>query len=67
MQAAPPLLLSNSLGTSLEMWEPQMRGARGPLPCDPLRQPRPWAVGGDAGPYTIEQLASDALGLLDEL
>lgn len=66
-EGAPPLMLCNSLGTTLEMWEPQasalaerfrlvrydQRGhGRSPVP---------------PGPYSIEDLGRDALGLLDDL
>jgi 3-oxoadipate enol-lactonase len=65
--AAPPLMLCNSLGTTLELWEPQLpalaaqfrvlrydgRGhGRSPVP---------------PGPYAIDELGRDALALLDEL
>jgi 3-oxoadipate enol-lactonase len=64
---APPLLLSNSLGTSLDMWEPQIGvletrfrvvryDSRGHGRSETTR-----------GPYSIEILAQDALGLLDAL
>jgi 3-oxoadipate enol-lactonase len=62
-----PLLLSNSLGASLEMWEPQM----------PALAARFHVVRYDSrghgqsevtrGPYSIEQLAGDAVELLDAL
>jgi 3-oxoadipate enol-lactonase len=65
--AAPALILSNSLGTTLEMWEPQVdvfsrhhrlirydtRG-HGGSPVTP-------------GPYTFEMLGQDVLALLDAL
>ena len=64
---APPLLLSNSLGTSLDMWEPQM-----PALAARYRVIRYDSRGHGRsdvtpGPYTIEQLANDALRLLDAL
>ena len=64
---ASPLLLSNSLGTSLEMWEPQIA----PL-ASRFRVIRYDSRGhGQSdvtpGSYTIDQLAHDALGLLDAL
>ena len=64
---APPLVLSNSLGTTLEMWDPQAgalaerfrlvrydrRGhGRSPVP---------------AGPYRIDDLGTDVIELLDTL
>jgi 3-oxoadipate enol-lactonase len=63
----PPLVLSNSLGTSLEMWEPQM-----PALASRFRVVRYDSRGHGAsdappGPYAIEQLARDVLGLLDRL
>jgi 3-oxoadipate enol-lactonase len=63
----PPLLLSNSLGASLEMWELQM-----PALASRFRVVRYDSRGHGAsdappGPYSIEQLAGDAVGLLDRL
>ncbi|MEP6657713.1 MAG: 3-oxoadipate enol-lactonase [Betaproteobacteria bacterium] len=62
---APALLLSNSLGTDLSMWEPQM-----PELMRSFRVIRYDARGHGRsavtpGPYTIEQLSRDVLGLLD--
>ena len=64
---APPLMLCNSLGTTLEMWDPQVealttrfrlvrydRRGHGRSPVPP-------------GPYSIEDLGRDALDLLDDL
>lgn len=66
-ERAPALLLCNSLGTTLEMWEPQVpalatrfrlvrydRRGHGGSPVPP-------------GPYSIEDLGRDAIALLDEL
>jgi 3-oxoadipate enol-lactonase len=63
--AAPPLLLSNSLGAELEMWDEQIgalsqafrvlrynRRGHGRSPAAP-------------GPYSIEDLAGDVIALLD--
>lgn len=64
---APVLVLVNSLGTNLHMWEPQMaRFSRA------LRVVRYDCRGHGAseapiGAYTIEQLGCDLLGLLDGL
>jgi 3-oxoadipate enol-lactonase len=64
---SPPLVLSNSLGTTLEMWDPQLpalaerfqvvrydRRGHGRSPVPP-------------GPYSIAELGGDVLALLDEL
>jgi 3-oxoadipate enol-lactonase len=64
---SPPLLFSNSLGASLEMWEPQL-----PVLAARFRVIRYDSRGhGESeatpGPYSIEQLANDALRLLDHL
>ena len=65
--ASPPLLLSNSLGTALEMWELQMAALAGRyrvVRYDSRGHGRSEVT---PGPYTIGQLARDALGLLDVL
>jgi 3-oxoadipate enol-lactonase len=62
---APCLVLSNSLGASLEMWEPQLdRFAR---TCRVLRYDTRGhgRSGVTPGPYSIELLAGDVLHLLD--
>ncbi|MEO8938696.1 MAG: 3-oxoadipate enol-lactonase [Burkholderiaceae bacterium] len=64
---APPLLLSNSLGTDLDMWAPQMQ-----LLAANFRVIRydTRGHGGSSvpdGPYTIDQLGHDVLALLDHL
>jgi 3-oxoadipate enol-lactonase len=64
---APPLLLSNSLGTLFEMWEPQV-----PTFSSRFRVIRYDTRGhgtseATPGPYSIEQLGRDAVGLLDAL
>jgi 3-oxoadipate enol-lactonase len=64
---APVVMLSNSLGTRLEMWDAQV-----PALAERYRVLRYDSRGhgrSDApdGPYTIELLADDALGLLDAL
>src|SRR6476620_7054389 len=64
---APPLLLSNSLGTTLDMWEPQLAALAGRfrvIRYDSRGHGRSQTT---PGPYTIEQVANDALGLLDKL
>jgi 3-oxoadipate enol-lactonase len=65
--SAPVLVFSNSLGETLEMWNPQM-----PVFEKQFRVLRYDTRGHGRssvtpGPYTIEQLARDVVGLLDQL
>jgi 3-oxoadipate enol-lactonase len=63
----PVLVLSNSLGTDLGMWEPQVAAFSGRfrlLRYDSRGHGRSEAP---AGPYTIELLGRDVLALLDGL
>jgi 3-oxoadipate enol-lactonase len=64
---APPLVLSNSLGASLEMWEPQIASlaARFRVIRYDTRGHGESEV--TPGPYTIALLAADVVGLLDAL
>ena len=64
---APVVMLSNSLGTRLEMWDPQMQALTERYRV--LRYDSRGHGRSDApdGPYTIDLLADDALGLLDAL
>jgi 3-oxoadipate enol-lactonase len=64
---APPLVLSNSLGASLAMWDPQM-----PALTERFRVVRYDQRGHGAspvppGPYSIDDVGADALALLDRL
>jgi 3-oxoadipate enol-lactonase len=64
---APVLLLSNSLGTDLSMWQRQVAALSSNfrvLRYDSRGQGRSLVT---TGPYSIELLARDALGLLDRL
>lgn len=66
-EGRPVLLLSNSLGTTLEMWDPQipvLAGRFRVLRYDSRGHGRSDAP---AGPYTIERLGRDVLALLDGL
>jgi 3-oxoadipate enol-lactonase len=64
---APVVMLSNSLGTRLEMWDPQMQALAERYRV--LRYDSRGHGRSDApdGPYTIDMLADDAIGLLDAL
>jgi 3-oxoadipate enol-lactonase len=66
-EEAPGLMLSNSLGTSLEMWWPQIGAwsrTRRVIRCDTRGHGRSETP---EPPYTIEAMAEDALALLDVL
>jgi 3-oxoadipate enol-lactonase len=64
---APVVMLSNSLGTSLEMWEPQLPALTQGFRV--LRYDQRGHGGSPAppSPYTIDELGSDALDLLNRL
>jgi 3-oxoadipate enol-lactonase len=64
---APVLVLSNSIGTTLELWDRQVPAFAGPfrlLRYDQLGHGRSEVR---AGSYTVELLARELLALLDEL
>jgi 3-oxoadipate enol-lactonase len=63
----PVLVLSNSLGTDLSMWQPQMDALR-PHFCVLRYDARGHGQSGvPAGPYTVEQLGRDVVALLDHV
>jgi len=64
---APPLLLIHSLGTSLEMWAPQATALAGKFRVISYDLRGHGLSEATDGPYTLELLAGDALGLLDHL
>jgi 3-oxoadipate enol-lactonase len=64
---APPVLLSNSLGSTAEMWDPQV-----PALAERFRVIRYEIRGHDGapvpdGPYSLDDLGADAIALLDHL
>jgi 3-oxoadipate enol-lactonase len=64
---APVLVLSNSIGTTLELWDAQVPAFAGPfrlLRYDQLGHGRSEVR---PGPYTVELLGRELLGLLDGL
>ncbi len=65
--SAPPLVLASSLGTTAEMWRPQVEtlGARYRLIRYDTRGHGGSEVTG--GPYTIERLGRDVLAIIDAL
>ena len=67
MDGAPVLMMSHSLSSSMDMWEPQLTplGNRFSI----LRYDTRGHGASDVPdpPYTLEQLAADAIGLIDSL
>src|SRR3712207_6008398 len=64
---APVVVFSNSLGTTLEMWDAQVRALSSRYRClryDTRGHGRSPAV---EGPLSVDLLADDLLGLLDAL
>lgn len=64
---APVLMLSNSLGTTLAMWEPQMSILLTQFRVLRYDQRGHGQSDVPAGPYSMAQLGQDALALLDHL
>jgi len=64
---APVVVLSNSLGTNLTMWEPQMAALTAKFRVLRYDSRGHGASTAPPGPYTIAQLAADVIGLLDAL
>lgn len=64
---APVVILSHSLGSGLKMWEPQMEALESHFRV--LRYDTRGHGGSEVttGPYTLELLGEDAIGLLDAL
>ncbi|HWC42750.1 MAG TPA: 3-carboxy-cis,cis-muconate cycloisomerase [Actinomycetota bacterium] len=66
-EEAPVLVLANSMGTTMAMWDQQVAALAGRLRV--LRYDHRGHGGSEVppGPYRIEELGTDLLGLLDEL
>ncbi|CAN5322187.1 3-oxoadipate enol-lactonase [soil metagenome] len=64
---APVLLLSNSLGTSMAMWEPQLAAFARSFRVLRYDQRGQGASDAPAGGYSIDRLGRDAIELLDAL
>jgi 3-oxoadipate enol-lactonase len=64
---APVLVLSNSLGTSLEMWDGMLPALAGRFRVLRYDQRGSGSTPAVPGPYAIADLGRDVLGLLDEL
>lgn len=64
---APVLMLSNSLGTNLRMWDPQMAEFAKHFHVVRYDSRGHGDSAATKGPYSIEQLGRDALAIMDEL
>jgi 3-oxoadipate enol-lactonase len=64
---APVLVLSNSLGCALAMWEPQVAALTGRFRVLRYDSRGHGASSTPGGPYTIDQMGGDVLALLDRL
>ena len=64
---APALLMSNSLGTNLDMWDWQVDALAASFRVIRYDSRGHGKSSAPKGPYSIEMLAQDALGLLDAL
>jgi 3-oxoadipate enol-lactonase len=64
---APTLVFSNSLGTDLAMWDPQVAALRGEFRIVRYDTRGHGESSVTSGPYTIDQLANDVIALLDHL
>ncbi|MDB5572246.1 MAG: 3-oxoadipate enol-lactonase [Hyphomicrobiales bacterium] len=62
---APALLMSNSLGSNLSMWDPQMASLARRFRVIRYDSRGHGASEVTPGPYSVEQLGRDALGVLD--
>jgi 3-oxoadipate enol-lactonase len=62
-----PLLLGGSLGTTLDMWQPQVRALSSRLRMIPFDHRGHGGSPVPPGPYSIEELGRDVLALLDRL
>jgi 3-oxoadipate enol-lactonase len=66
-QSAPALILSNSLGTNLHMWDAQVAAFEQRFRLVRYDRRGHGKSGVPAGPYTMEQLGRDALAIADGL
>jgi 3-oxoadipate enol-lactonase len=64
---APILILSNSLGTTLHMWEPQVRPFTQHFRLVRFDRRGHGGSGVPKGPYSMEQLGRDVLAIMDGL
>ena len=63
----PTLMLSNSLGSTMQMWEPQMRGLTQVFRVIRYDSRGHGRSSVPPGPYSIERFGRDAIAILDDL
>jgi 3-oxoadipate enol-lactonase len=66
-QAGPTLMLSNSLGTTMQMWEPQMKALTQVFRVIRYDRRGHGKSGVPPGPYSMERFGRDVLAILDDL
>jgi 3-oxoadipate enol-lactonase len=66
-EGAPTVMLSNSLGTNLHMWDPQIPVLAGKFQVLRYDSRGHGQSSATPGPYTIDGLGNDAIALLDAL
>jgi 3-oxoadipate enol-lactonase len=66
-EGAPTVMLSNSLGTNLHMWDPQIPALTGKFQVLRYDSRGHGQSSATPGPYTIDGLGNDAIALLDAL
>ena len=66
-ETKPVLMLSNSLGTTLNMWDPQMKALTQHFRVVRYDRRGHGKSGVPAGPYNMEMLGRDVLAILDAL
>src|SRR4030081_1661175 len=65
--SGPTLMLSNSLGCTLQMWEPQMAALTKQFRVVRYDRRGHGKSGVPPGPYSMERFGRDVLGILDDL
>ena len=63
----PTLMLSNSLGATMQMWEPQMAALKQVFRVIRYDRRGHGKSGVPAGPYSMERLGRDVIAILDDL
>lgn len=66
-EGAPPLMMSNSLGTNLHMWDKQAPSLAKHYRVIRYDTRGHGKTGAPSGPYTFKQLGEDAIALMDAL